>query len=141
MKKILIPIGNQHNVDRPLEIAVKLGKEFDSTITLFHVVDFHRFDRIPHNIKGRYIEVIHDTTNDNNILKKVSELYEKEGIKTDIQVVEGDTASKILDKAENENYDLIIMETYNMKENKRFMLGSVTNKVVHHINVPIIILR
>jgi len=35
MKKILIPIGNQHNVDRPLEIAVKLGKEFDSTITYF----------------------------------------------------------------------------------------------------------
>jgi nucleotide-binding universal stress UspA family protein len=28
-----------------------------------------------------------------------------------------------------------------MKENKRFLLGSVTNKVVHHIKVPVLVVK
>jgi len=33
------------------------------------------------------------------------------------------------------------MKTHTMKERKRFMLGSVTNKVIHHVNIPIMIIR
>jgi nucleotide-binding universal stress UspA family protein len=68
-------------------------------------------------------------------------IYRKEGIKTDTILMEGDPASVILDEAERGDYDLVIMKTHTMKKRKRFMLGSVTNKVVHHINKPILIMR
>jgi nucleotide-binding universal stress UspA family protein len=68
-------------------------------------------------------------------------MYRNKGITTETKVSEGDPASAILDEAEKGDYDLVIMKTHTMKERKRFMLGSVTNKVVHHINVPIMIIR
>jgi len=68
-------------------------------------------------------------------------MYQSKGIKTNIITAEGDPASAILDESEKGDYDLIIMKTHTMKERKRFMLGSVTDKVVHHINIPILIIR
>lgn len=79
--------------------------------------------------------------NKNNFMDKVVKLYEKEGIETDSKVIEGDPSAEIIDEADNGNYDLVIMETHSMKDHKRFLLGSVTNKVVHHINVPILVVR
>jgi len=79
--------------------------------------------------------------NSNAFLDEMKELYEKEGIEVDTIVLEGDPASAILDEAEKGDYDLVIMKTHTMKKRKRFMLGSVTNKVVHHINIPILIIR
>jgi len=138
MKKILLPVENQEKIET-IDIAVKLAKEFDSTITIFHAVDFHR---IPNEVKyGAYIEKIYETANKNNFIEKVVNLYKQEGIKTESKVIEGDAASEILEESEKGDYDLVIMKTHSMKENKRFMLGSVTNKVVHHINVPVLVVR
>jgi nucleotide-binding universal stress UspA family protein len=139
MKKILIPVENQQSIDEPLEIAVEIAKKFGSAITIFHAVDFHK---IPNEVKyGAYIEKIYETANKNNFMDKVVKLYENEGIETNFKVIEGDAASEIIDEAEKGEYDLVIMETHSMKENKRFLLGSVTNKVVHHIKVPILVVK
>jgi nucleotide-binding universal stress UspA family protein len=139
MKKILIPVENQQRIDEPLEIAVEIAKKFGSTITILHAVDFHK---IPNEAKyGAYIEKIYETANKNNFMDKVVKLYENEGIETNFKVIEGDAASEIIDEAEKGDYDLVIMETHSMKENKRFLLGSVTNKVVHHIKVPILVVK
>jgi nucleotide-binding universal stress UspA family protein len=138
MKKILLPVENQQEL-KTIDLAVKLAKKFDSTITIFHAVDFHK---IPNEVKyGAYIEKIYETANKDNFLEKVVNLYKQEGIKTESKVIEGDAASEILDEAEKGDYDLVIMKTHSMKENKRFMLGSVTNKVVHHINKPVLVVR
>jgi nucleotide-binding universal stress UspA family protein len=139
MKKILIPVENQQRIDEPLEIAVEIAKKFGSTVTIFHAVDFHK---IPNEVKyGAYIEKIYETANKNNFMDKVVKLYENEGIETNFKVIEGDAASEIIDEAEKGDYDLVIMETHSMKENKRFLLGSVTNKVVHHIKVPVLVVK
>jgi nucleotide-binding universal stress UspA family protein len=139
MKKILIPVENQQSIDEPLEIAVEIAKKFGSAITIFHAVDFHK---IPNEVKyGAYIEKIYETANKNNFMDKVVKLYENEGIETNFKVIEGDAASEIIDEAEKGEYDLVIMETHSMKENKRFLLGSVTNKVVHHIKVPVLVVK
>jgi nucleotide-binding universal stress UspA family protein len=76
-----------------------------------------------------------------NFLDDLAKLYEKEGLDTETIITEGDPASAILDETEKGDYDMVIMKTHTMKERKRFMLGSVTNKVVHHVNIPILIIR
>ncbi len=91
------------------------------------------------SLRERYIE--QEKAANNNFLKFVELLYQREGIKTDTILTEGDPASAILDEAKNGDYDLVIMKTHTMKERKRFMMGSVTNKVVHHIDKPILIIR
>ena len=54
---------------------------------------------------------------------------------------EGDPADAILDVAEEENADLIVVGNKGMSGAKRFLLGSVPNKVSHHAPCSVLIVR
>ena len=54
---------------------------------------------------------------------------------------EGDPADAILDVAEEEGADLIVVGNKGMTGAKRFLLGSVPNKVSHHAPCSVMIIR
>jgi nucleotide-binding universal stress UspA family protein len=54
---------------------------------------------------------------------------------------EGDPADAILDVAEEHGLDLIVVGNKGMKGTKRFLLGSVPNKVSHHAPCSVMIIR
>jgi nucleotide-binding universal stress UspA family protein len=54
---------------------------------------------------------------------------------------EGDPADAILDVAEEKNADLVIVGNKGMTGAKRFLLGSVPNKVSHHAPCSVLIIR
>ena len=54
---------------------------------------------------------------------------------------EGDPADAILDVAEETNADLIVVGNKGMTGAKRFLLGSVPNKVSHHAPCSVMIIR
>ena len=54
---------------------------------------------------------------------------------------EGDPADAILDVAEEKSADLIIVGNKGMSGAKRFLLGSVPNKVSHHAPCSVMIIR
>jgi nucleotide-binding universal stress UspA family protein len=63
------------------------------------------------------------------------------GIQVEIYAREGDPADAILDVAEEQNADLIIVGNKGMTGAKRFLLGSVPNKVSHHAPCSVMIIR
>jgi nucleotide-binding universal stress UspA family protein len=54
---------------------------------------------------------------------------------------QGDPADAILDVAEEQDADLIIVGNKGMTGAKRFLLGSVPNKVSHHAPCSVMIIR
>lgn len=54
---------------------------------------------------------------------------------------EGDPADAILDVAEERNADLIVVGNKGMTGAKRFLLGSVPNRVSHHAPCSVLIIR
>ncbi|HUE26815.1 MAG TPA: universal stress protein [Solirubrobacteraceae bacterium] len=54
---------------------------------------------------------------------------------------QGDAADAILDVAEEQDADLIIIGNKGMTGAKRFLLGSVPNKVSHHAPCSVLIVR
>ena len=54
---------------------------------------------------------------------------------------EGDPADAILDVAEEQGADLIVVGNKGMTGAKRFLLGSVPNKVSHHAPCTVMIIR
>jgi nucleotide-binding universal stress UspA family protein len=62
-----------------------------------------------------------------------------EGVQTHAR--EGDPADAILDVAEEINADLIVVGNKGMTGARRFLLGSVPNKVSHHAPCSVIIVR
>jgi nucleotide-binding universal stress UspA family protein len=54
---------------------------------------------------------------------------------------QGDAADAILDVAEEQRTDLIVVGNKGMTGAKRFLLGSVPNKVSHHAPCSVLIVR
>src|SRR5213082_2298151 len=74
-------------------------------------------------------------------LKKAAEQAEESGVDTETFARQGDPADAILDVAEEQNADLIIVGNKGMSGAKRFLLGSVPNKVSHHAPCSVLIIR
>jgi nucleotide-binding universal stress UspA family protein len=63
------------------------------------------------------------------------------GVTVEVYPRQGDPADAILDVAEEQDADLIIVGNKGMTGAKRFLLGSVPNKVSHHAPCSVLIIR
>jgi nucleotide-binding universal stress UspA family protein len=66
---------------------------------------------------------------------------EEAGVEVETHAREGDPADAILDVAEEQEADLIVVGNKGMTGAKRFLLGSVPNKVSHHAPCSVMIIR
>src|ERR671916_1874077 len=74
-------------------------------------------------------------------LEEVGEELKQQGIEVQTHAREGDPADAILDVAEEKGADLIVVGNKGMTGAKRFLLGSVPNKVSHHAPCSVMIIR
>jgi nucleotide-binding universal stress UspA family protein len=74
-------------------------------------------------------------------LSQAVDQIEGAGVKVETFSREGDPADAILDVAEERGADLIVVGNKGMTGAKRFMLGSVPNKVSHHAPCSVLIIR
>lgn len=63
------------------------------------------------------------------------------GVAVEVFARQGDPADAILDIAEERGSDLIVIGNKGMTGAKRFLLGSVPNKVSHHAPCSVLIIR
>ena len=63
------------------------------------------------------------------------------GVAVEVYPRQGDPADAILDVAEEQDADLIVVGNKGMTGAKRFLLGSVPNKVSHHAPCSVLIIR
>ncbi len=73
----------------------------------------------------------------NLYMQNIAAKLQKEGINTKPAVVQGYPAEEILNYAKNNNVDLIIMSTHGRSGIKRWVMGSVTNRVLEHSPIPV----
>ena len=74
-------------------------------------------------------------------LKAAAERLEEAGVEVETFAREGDPADAILDVAEEQGAELIVVGNRGMTGAKRFLLGSVPNKVSHHAPCSVMIIR
>jgi nucleotide-binding universal stress UspA family protein len=74
-------------------------------------------------------------------LEDAAEIAREAGVSVTTHARQGDPADAILDVAEEQNADLVIVGNKGMTGAKRFLLGSVPNKVSHHAPCSVLIVR
>ena len=74
-------------------------------------------------------------------LEDASELAKEAGVDVETHARQGDPADAILDVAEETKADLIVVGNKGMTGARRFLLGSVPNKVSHHAPCSVLIIR
>jgi nucleotide-binding universal stress UspA family protein len=73
------------------------------------------------------------------IAQKEAARHEASGVEIDVKTAEGDPASVLVEEAET--YGLLVVGNKGMTGASRFFLGSVPNKVSHHVPVALLIVR
>ena len=74
-------------------------------------------------------------------LRDAADTVREAGVEVETFGREGDPADAILDVAEERNAGLIVVGNKGMTGAKRFLLGSVPNKVSHHAPCSVLIIR
>jgi len=74
-------------------------------------------------------------------LEAAAALAREAGVEVSVYPRQGDPADAVLDVAEEREADLIVVGNKGMTGAKRFLLGSVPNKVSHHAPCSVLIIR
>lgn len=142
MKKILVPVDETVST-KTMDITKEMALKFDAEIVVLHVK--HRFEV---DIQPFYAdtepapEVFEEIMKyEQDLVLKVAETFDGTGIKVSTEVLKGHAASKICDYAKENMCDLIIMNSHGHSAVERFLIGGVTSKVVHHAEVPVLVVR
>lgn len=149
IKKILLPVDGSGFGEKAYLYALELANAYGAEITVLNIQPKH----IPKSVELAYDNTgiyqsssveIDDTIHKNaggEIAKKAAMYFSDRGVKSSARVVLGDPAEIILNISEKENFDAIVMCTHGMGFSKRFIMGSVTDKVVHYCSIPILVVR
>lgn len=118
-KRILFPVDfSEYSVGAARHVEAFTGR-FDADLTMLHV-DWPQYnDPLPTGLGNKQDQL-------NEFLAKEFEYFRVKRL-----VVRGEPASVILDVAKREHSDLIMMPTLGLGGFRRFLLGSVTAKVLH----------
>lgn len=75
------------------------------------------------------------------IVAKEAARHSTSGVAIDTLVVESDPATALVEIAEQYGYDLLVTGNKGMTGARRFLIGSVPNKVGHHMPTNFLIVR
>ena len=143
MKKILIPIDEKENV-KTMEAAKDLALKFDSELVLLHVKRRFEIDsHLPSDFNEIENPEVKKALEDYavGVVDKAAEYFKDTSIKVSKKVIKGHIASQICDYAEENKCDLIMISSHGHGAAERFLIGGVTSRVVHHANVPVMVIR
>lgn len=141
MKRILFPVEDLSIPEKAFATAVELGQSFNSEFVLVHVQPLTDPVVYPyaHMMDAWDEEAMNEISR--RIVDAALARFAQAGLKAETRIIAGDPATEIVACASDEHCDLILMNTHGMGPVKRFLLGSVTNRVVHHAKVPILVVR
>ena len=140
-KKILVPLDGSELAKKGLEEAEKLALTFGSEIVLFQVVPFMPIYGSPELVTPLIVDEKQKETAE-RYLRNLTEEVKKKGLKATSTVKTGQqVAVEIIDFAKGSGVDLIVMNTHGRSGITRWVLGSVTHKVLTRAETPILLLR
>ncbi|MFC2003771.1 universal stress protein [Chloroflexota bacterium] len=130
--RILVPLDGSKLAESALPYAEELAGAFNSEIALLFVCDTPRCKyRYEHQV---YVDKMAELTRNN---------LEGERPKTSVKpvVVEGHPATEISDYADQNDISLIVMATHGRTGIMSWAMGSIANKVLDRVRIPILLIR
>jgi nucleotide-binding universal stress UspA family protein len=136
ISKILLAVDGSEFSERAIPVAAELARKFGSEILVFHVRG---------TAVGRAaafeLESVDEAA---DLIDRVAKWLKDQGISARGEVVtsiHGREAREILETVKVEGIDLIVMGSRGLGDLAGLLLGSVTHKVLHLADRPVLIVR
>jgi nucleotide-binding universal stress UspA family protein len=147
MKRILIPIDGSDYANRAVAMGVEMARVFKCDVVLLHAINVIMpiYGMGAGSLPPK--QEISDYAND---MQKHAELKLQEAKKTfgdmadkvETVVMPGEAARVILEYVDAYDVDMVIMGSHGLGSMvDRLLTGSVTTKVLHHIQKPVLVVK
>lgn len=138
IQSILLPINFSDKCKASAEYARFLASKANAKIIVLHVLEDVPYEFASMEFSG---VALHELVIER---KKQAEKQLREfasenlsGVNLEVILMEGDPATRIVQKAHEANVNAILMPTHGYGPFRRFILGSTTSKVLHDADVPV----
>jgi len=143
MKKILVPIDFSKEAKYACKAAAAVAKKTNSEIILLHMLDIptEAIDPLDsNNLKGGgqaifFLKTIHKK------FQKYKSLPFFEGLKVTESVKFHKAFDGVITESKKNNVDLIVMGSQGATGLKEMLVGSNTEKVVRHSDIPVMVIK
>ena len=137
IKKILVPLDGSKNSIRGLDMAIHVARQCHATITGLYVIEL---------VKPKANEPIASLEkffldNASKLMNKAKTMAAKQGILFYDKVTYGDEGKRIIEVANKNNFDLIVIGSRGRSVTKEIFLGSTSNHVLHKSQKPVLIVK
>lgn len=147
--RILVPLDGSLLSERALPHAEEFARIFGSKIVLLHVLDPTSYHENPNAIDplNWQIRKAEADVYMNGIAEKVQNSMEAASSDAtrhslvDYSIREGKSAETIINFAQNEEIDLLVICTHGSSGLSRWNISTVTQKVINQIYLPVLIIR
>jgi len=146
VKNILIPIDGSVYSDKAVAKGKEIAEAFESDVVLLNIMPpftanaTYGYAVVPLDMIKEEYEI--SRKNSEAILAVAKNSLADMGSKVSTVSLHGDTADAIIDYIKSNNFDLVVMGSHGLGAVlNRLLTGSVTTKVLHHIQIPILIVK
>ena len=127
-------------VRQAVELAVRLGATL-RIVSAYEPVPAGRLREEAQQVPPDLQWMINPREDVDATLRNAAEAALEGGVEAETYARQGDPADAILDVAEEQGADLIVVGNKGMTGARRFLLGSVPNRVSHHAPCSVLIIR
>ena len=148
---ILVPLDGSELSERALPMAEGLAKSFNANVHLIQMVS-----REHELVAARGSESVQAAELEMDLARRLTESQLNRGrtyleqirsqlkgagvkIESEFTVNAGDPAENIIAYAKEHNINLVVMSTHGHGGLRRLLMGSVTDRVVHSCEVPVLV--
>lgn len=136
---ILVPIDGSQPSDRALHHAIELAKRLSpyAKVTVLHVYPLITLNEPPVSVP--LVDALEEESR--QITELASTTLKASGLEFDCVTLTGDPATVIIDKADTDQHDLIVMGSRGVGLMSEILLGSVSHSVIKHVQGPVLIVK
>lgn len=142
-KKILFPADSSDNSKRAFVYVLETALKYGSEVLILHTYEVVEeivnilgdIDPALHKVEEKLIE------QSIKIVHPFKEELEIKGIKTETLFVKGDVEYEIVKVSNEQNCDLIIIGSRGKRTLTSFLIGSISNYVIHHAKCPTMVVH
>jgi nucleotide-binding universal stress UspA family protein len=135
--RILVPTDGSEEVERAVDHALELASIHDASVHTLYVVSTKTFTGLPMESSWENVDRMLREDGEEAV-ERVRELAATSGIDVTTAIAEGKPSRRIVEYAERENCDVVVMGTHGRGGIDRLLLGSVAETVVRSSNVPVL---
>ncbi|MFQ5475498.1 MAG: universal stress protein [Nitrosopumilus sp.] len=137
IKKILVPYDGSLHAKCALKMAISLAKKYHAKIAGIYINDLPPL--LEYGILDRVGK--RDISHGERILNNAKSIVEKNKIHFQFKVITGSTASSILNYANKNKIDLIVIGHRGLSSPKELLLGSVSHHVLQKSKMPVLVVK